>query len=152
MRYLFTVLAGVVFLASCSKDEAANKTQLLTNQVWKYGSGGIDMNNDGTPELTFEALGVPPACALDNTGKFNTNNTGVADEGTVKCDPSSPQTSTFNWSFTNNETAITISGNGFAGLSGTFKIRELTATKFTLSKDTTVGGMLPASLILSLKH
>src|SRR5689334_11901361 len=86
---------------SCKKDDSDNtgggktNTDYLTSSVWLYESSGVDVNKDGSVDQTLEQLGVP-ACSLDNTLKFDTNGSATADEGATKCDPSDPQSTTFN--------------------------------------------------------
>lgn len=155
MKYGILTIAACFVFAACSKDKPENtgptKTELLTSGAWKYESGGADLNKDGTIDLTLETLGLVPACLLDNSATFNADGTGVNDEGATKCDPSLPQTTSFNWSFANNETALNITGSGFAGISGQFKITTLSTTRLTITKDTTVNS-IPAALIVNLKH
>ena len=151
-RLLIPALALLVF--SCDdKDDPVEptKTELLTSSSWKYDSGGIDNNNDGVVDMTFEQTGAVQACMLDNTGKFNTGGSGVADEGASKCNASAPQTSPFTWSFTNNESMLSVVGGGFFGFGGAFMIKNLTATQLTVSKDTSFMG-LQIKMIANLKH
>lgn len=155
MKYVaLTMMLGFCFL-SCKKDSSENngptKTELLTSSAWKYESGGVDVDKNGSIDLSLETLGLAPACLLDNSATFNADGTGINDEGATKCDPSLPQTTPFNWSFANNETALNISGNGFAGISGQFKITTLTSTRLTIAKDTTMNNM-SGTLIVNLKH
>lgn len=147
--YLLICCVGFFFFA-CKKDEASKK-DLITKAPWVYESGGIDLGNDGNVDFTFESAGVPPACLLDNKGTFNADGSGINDEGTTKCVTSAPQTSPFTWAFVNNETELNISGSGFAGITGTLKLKTLTDAKMSLSKDTMVSGF-SATILLNLKH
>lgn len=155
MKYTILTIAVCFAFAACNKDKSDNtgptKTQLLTSGAWKYESGGADINKDGSIDLTLETLGIIPPCTLDNSATFNADGTGINDEGATKCDPSLPQTTSFNWSFANNETALNISGNGFAGIRGQFKITTLSTTTLTIAKDTSLNG-LSGTLIVNLKH
>jgi hypothetical protein len=150
MKY-FILIAGTCFLfGACKKSSSGpSNTDLLTSQTWVYDNGGADLNADGTIDLNFSA--VIPACSLDNSAKFNSNGTGVGSENTMVCAGAAP-TSAFNWTFSNNETVLNISGNVITGLSGAFKIMTLTSTSLGLSKDTTVTGLGPATAIFFLKH
>jgi hypothetical protein len=146
--YLLICCAATLFFA-CKKDGANNgttKKDLLTKAPWIYESGGVDLNGDAAIDLPLS--GLLPGCLLDNKGIFNADGSGLNDEGNSKCDP---QTTPFTWSFVNNETQLAISGNGFAGLSGNFKIRTLTDAVLSFSKDTT-SGLISGSVILNLKH
>jgi hypothetical protein len=156
MKYFTLAIASCVVFSYCSKDDNNNtnqpsKTDLLTSASWKYDSGGVDLDKNGTVDLSFETTGAVPACLLDNVVTFKTDGSGVNDEGTTKCDPALPQTSPFAWAFANSESAINISGSGFAGATGQFKIKELSSTKLSLSKDTTISNY-PAAILVNLKH
>ena len=159
MRYLLIPAILFIFSTGCGKDDdppGPTKTDHITSSAWKYESGGVDQDRNGTIDFTFAATGVLEPCVLDNTGTFLANNTGTTDEGLTKCSPTIPQTSIFNWSFTNNETMINISGSGLLGIGGQFKIITLTPSVFSFSKDTLV--TIPpfptttVSLIVNLKH
>jgi hypothetical protein len=64
----------------------------------------------------------------------------------------SPATSAFTWSFSNNETVLDVSSGAIAGIGGSFKIKELSDTKFTLLKDTTITGLGATTAVVNLKH
>lgn len=153
MKHFLLFATLLVSFVSCKKENntaAATRTQLLTSSPWVYESGGVDTDGNGTIDLNLSMIGIPP-CVTDNKGIFNTNGTGVNDEGPTKCDPTAPQTTPFNWAFTNNESNLTISGNAFLGLSGSFRVRTLTSTQLTISRDTSVMG-LSMAILLNLKH
>jgi hypothetical protein len=149
MKYTLLVLCILFF--SCKKDDkkTSAKTLLMASSKWKLDDGGIDGNSDGVIDFSFSTLPVIPACVLDNEATFNQDGSGTTDEGPLKCD-TAQQTTNFSWVFLNNENDIRISGPGVFG-GGQFRIRELTSTRFGLSKDTTLMG-LPATLLLYLKH
>jgi hypothetical protein len=149
MKYLVFTLTFSFLLTACGKDDKEpTKTEILTSGSWKFDNGGIDQDKNGTVDISFTS-GILPACALDNSATFNSDYTGINDEGLLKC--GTAQTTPFNWSFASNETAINISGTGVLGISGQFKILELNATRFGLSKDTTISGF-NMSAIVNLKH
>jgi hypothetical protein len=157
MKYLAIVLLfGSLLSCKKKKDEPPTKTEMLTSSSWKYESGGIDQDRNGTVDFTFESTGLLQPCILDNTGTFSSNGTGVADEGATKCNTTAAQTTAFTWNFQNNETELQVLGSGLFGLGGKFKIKELTSTRLALTKDTTVtlSGMPPTTvgLIVNLKH
>ncbi len=159
MKYILLAFAICFLIPACKKDKTKDptKTELITSSSWKYESGGIDQNRDGTVDLTFESTGYLQPCILDNFGTFNVNGTGVSDEGPTKCTTTAPQTTSFTWNFLSNETMININGSGLFGLGGQFKILELSSTKFRISKDTSFS-LIPAAppitvgLIVNLKH
>jgi len=153
MKYLLlTLLISICFL-SCKKDndsEVSDKTSLLTSTAWKYDSGGVGDAN-GNILLDFATSGIIPACSLDNSVKFEPNGSGIGYENTNVC-ASAPASSNFNWSFQTNQTILNVSGSAVAGLSGNFKIKELTNAKLTLLKDTTVSPFGSVTAIFNLKH
>jgi hypothetical protein len=143
-----------LFLLSCQKDPApattSAKTTNITTSAWLYEGGGVDFDKNGSVDYPLPA-GTLAACQLDNTLKFNKDNTGVADEGTTKCNASDPQTATFRWNFADNENSLQVNGNLSPVLNGSFKILALTATNFSLSKDTVLSSQNVA-IIVNLKH
>ena len=155
MKNKFSALL-IFFLAvlSCSKDESdpePTKTDILTQQTWKFDNAGVDIDKNGTIDNNLPPTVLPP-CLTDNTISFVNDGSGTVDEGAEKCMPTDPQTTSFNWNFTENETAINISGNAVAGTNGgKFKILQLTETQLSLSKDTTFQGFSVA-VIANFKH
>jgi hypothetical protein len=138
---------------SCSKDKdpapAPTKTDNISAGSWKYDSGGIDQDKNGTVDIQGSLFFG--TCLLDNTITFKKDNTGITDEGSTKCNSSDPQSAPFNWNFTDAEANITVSNNIFSPLNGKFKVVALSSSALTLSKDSTIGP-LNASLIVNLKH
>jgi hypothetical protein len=150
IKYTAFLLIGLsLFACKKKKDEAPDKTSLLVAQAWKLDAAGIDTNNDGTidPVPGFSV----PSCTADNTFVFNSNGTGVIDEGATKCNTSAPQTSPFNWNFLTGETTINLQSTALFGLGGQFKMRELSSAAFRMSKDTTISGFA-VSIVINLKH
>ncbi len=160
MKYFSNSWLLLVLILACNKNDQKKeptKTELLTSQSWKYDSGGVDQDRNGTVDFTFASTGLLQPCILDNTGTFNANGTGIADEGATKCSVTAPQTTPFNWNFQNNETEINVVGPAFFGLGGKFTVKELTTTALSLSKDTTVTltgfpAPMTIALIVNLKH
>jgi hypothetical protein len=148
----FTFLMGMTLLYSCSEKETdpqPTRTELLTNGSWKYDSGGVDSDRNGTIDITIESTGFP-ACRLDNIGTFQNGGLGINDEGPTKCNAGDPQTTNFNWSLTDSDSKLNISGSGFFGASGQFNVRTLTNAQLSISKDTMVGSF-NALLIVNMK-
>src|SRR6478672_8767305 len=116
MKYLTVVLLFCSLLSCKKKKEEPTKTQLITSSSWKYDNGGIDQDRNGSVDFTFESTGLLQPCILDNTGKFNSDGSGLADEGATKCNTTAPQTTAFTWSFQNNETELKLTGSGLFGL------------------------------------
>ena len=155
---LLGLLLSALLFTNCSKksdpDPApATKTDHLTSSAWKYDNAGIDLNKDGTIDqpLSSIAPGVLQTCQTDNLLTFKKDNSGSVDEGATKCNPADNATTTFNWSFADNETNLNISNNVFAIMNGKSKIVSLTANNLALSRDTLFAGQNLA-LVVSLKH
>ena len=124
-------LSALVF-TSCEEETdpppAPSNTQLLTSATWRFSTvtwGGVDY----TAQL--------PTCYKDNTLKFETNLTGVADEGATKCNAGDPQTNPFTWAFTTNETVLTASHPLLPGGSNAFTINTLSTTQLVVSQQWT---------------
>jgi hypothetical protein len=150
MKYLSLLTLAALVFAGCDKDDnEPTKTELLTSSAWQYDNGGVDQDRNGTVDVSF--AGVLPACVLDNKATFNANGSGVGDEGSTKCQTTDPQTTPFNWAFTNNEQNIQMNGTGLFGIGGNFKVTALTSSQLGLQKDTTISGFT-VSMIVNLKH
>ena len=108
---LLSFICCSIFLIinSCSKKSSSSTTQtkmqLITASAWKYDTAGIDLNGDGIIDESLPG-GVIPSCITDNTLTFNSDSTGVQNEGAIKCDSSAPQTSNFTWAFNSSQTSI----------------------------------------------
>lgn len=145
------VLFAMVSFTACKKGGGAkSNTELLTQSAWKYDNASLDLDRNGTPDSP-----VPPgfleACETDNTITFKSDGSGIADEGASKCDPASPQTSPFTWTFKNNDQVITFANIDFAGLNGDVKVVTLNDTKLELHKEVVLGPTA-VNVIVYLKH
>lgn len=160
MKKVAIGLLLICFCVSCSKDDGPKKSSAsenITSGSWKYDSGGIDIDKNGSIDLALTTISSIGPCRLDNTATFRNDGTGTTDEGATKCNAADPQTESFTWNFQNNESLLNVGGNGLIGTGGQFRIIALTSTAFSLAKDTSavlVPG-LPASavsIIVNLKH
>ena len=98
---VFALLSILLFACKKSSDSNNNtpksKTDLITASLWRFDNAkvaGVDISG------SFDD------CLKDNTVTFVSNGTGTIDEGPTKCDAADPQTTSFNWSFENNESSI----------------------------------------------
>ena len=154
---VFLLTANLV-LVSCDKDsdpdpQDSAKVNNLTASSWKYENAGLDNDKNGTVDVSLSVLapGASQACRIDNVLTFKKDNTGTTDEGATKCNAADPQTTTFNWNLSDNETNLNISNNPLAILNGKSKIVALSETAFALSRDTVIGGT-NVTLLVTLKH
>jgi len=152
MKYTLLISALCFSILSCDKDSnsSINKTQQLTSADWKYENGGIGDAN-GNILIDFSTTGTIPPCSIDNTIRFNSNNSGTVSENANVC-ANAPATTAFTWSFLNNETVLNVSAGAVAGIGGSFRIRELSDTRLSLLKDTTVSGFGSVTAVVNLKH
>lgn len=139
-------------VAGCNKEgsDEPTKKEILTQASWKFDNAGFDLGSNGSIDFPLPA-GLIEACALDNTVTFAANGTGTVDEGATKCSPSDPQTEAITWSFGAGETTLNVSSGGVLGVSGQFKIAELTSTKLSLSRDTS-SLLGSGAIIANFKH
>jgi len=152
MKYTFLILGICVCGWSCKKDadSGGDKTQLLTSADWKYDNGGIGDAN-GNILFDFSSFGAIPDCSLDNSVRFNSGGTGTVSENANVCS-GAPATASFTWSLSSDQNNLNVSGGAVAGISGNFKIKTLSSSKLTLTKDTTVSGYGSVTAIFNLKH
>jgi hypothetical protein len=118
---ILNLLTLTVLLSACKKDDQVpTKTELLTKGVWKMTAYTVDPefaifdNNGNMTGTTNDMFATMEDCEKDDTNKFNTDKTMVADEGATKCDSSNPQMTSMVWSFNADETALNISDDGDA--------------------------------------
>ena len=153
MKYTLLIIALIFSAVSCNKKDSntsAEKTQQLTSADWKYDNGGIGDAN-GNILVDFSTTGTIPTCSIDNTIRFNSNNSGTVSENANVC-PNAPATTGFTWNFSNNETVLNVSAGAVAGIGGSFRIKELSNTRLSLLKDTSVTGLGAVTAIVNLKH
>jgi hypothetical protein len=152
----FLLFASFVWLLSlaCSKKGSSIKPpsnmDLITQSSWKYDTAGIGSDNSGTIVLALPA-GTIKDCQKDNIITFKSDGTGTEDEGPIKCDSLSPQTTPFTWSFNASQTQITSSDSLFTGVGGAITITSLTQTQLHLLKSVTIQSV-PVILDIYLKH
>src|SRR5690242_15804866 len=134
MKYYVLALVSIGFtLYGCDKDDdkkddVSTKIQLMTTASWKYDTAAIDIDKNGTPDQALPA-GTIENCEKDNVITFKSDSTGTLNEGSTRCDPGDPQTTSFKWWFKDNGAVLYSPDPIFGGLSGDVKVIELTATK-----------------------
>jgi hypothetical protein len=119
----------------------------VAQSSWKVQTVGLDADKNGTVDL--DVTSNIQACDLDDTYTFKSDGTGATDEGLTKCNTTDPQSTSFSWSFKNNETVM--SGNLNSFFSGDANISTLNDTNFVLWKDSTYMSS-PVRIYLTLKH
>jgi hypothetical protein len=136
----FLILAALV-LGSCKKNSdnsspAPSKTDLLTAKNWRPTTASISVTAAGQTS----SLGNLDPCNADDFIKFGTDKSLVHDAGATKCNSTDPQTEKGTWDMpSDGKLAITLPATS-ALPSGTFDIKELTATTMHLSTTQSQSG------------
>ena len=118
-KFLFLTLLAFAFILNACNDSTTTpapavktKTDLLCMANWKITSATINPGIDvGGGTVITDLRAQSDSCDLDDFVKFNPDKTGKDDEGPTKCDPSDPQSTSFTWSFNEDETKITYDGD-----------------------------------------
>jgi hypothetical protein len=148
MKKCTLLLALVALLGSCKKDNdnPAPAATDLTTGSWKMSASTAVVEFPApVGTQTTDLFALLPACDVDNTFKFNTDNSVTIDEGATKCDPNDPQTETDGvWTLSNNNTKFnfdykgaTISGDVLTMNSSTFVLKYVTNVNNIKSTTTT---------------
>jgi hypothetical protein len=153
MKYTLLITALCFLILSCEKNKdsnsSADKTQQLTSGDWKYDNGGIGDAN-GNILVDFSTTGTIPACTLDNTIRFNSNNSGTISENTMFVPMLLLQQHSHGVFKQRN--CFKRFSRSVAGIGGSFRIKELSGTRLSLLKDTTVTGFGAVTASVNLKH
>jgi len=146
-HFLCVIILSCLMVANtgCSKDDdnptPKTNTELLTMSAWKFSDAKVS----GT-----SIASLLETCQKDNILSFLAAGTGTAAEGATKCDPSDPDSNSFDWSFQTNETVLFVSTPFFTGGSSTFTIVSLTETQLVLSQTITIG--IPQNAEITFIH
>lgn len=106
------------------------KTVLLTKSNWILTNNETKVGSGGTWGSNYQGI---YDCKKDDLLKFNTDNTGIADEGATKCNTQDPQSVPFSWSFSNSETKLT-----FQNSTATIDVLSETSLIVTFEDNTVV--------------
>ena len=158
-HYLPAVVLVVVVVASCSKngsssnnsnhtDTTVSATTYISAKPWTYDTSGLDTNNDGKIDIGGDTT-VVPLCERDDLYTFNSDFTGVVNTGTLHCTVGEPQTESFTWSLSSNNTILKASFNPV--LAEGVTIITLDSLHLSVYRDSTVLGVT-YRYIVQLKH
>jgi hypothetical protein len=105
--FLFGTFSLTIIL-SCKKSSVSaltkSRTELLTQQAWKSGSHGLDVNNNGIIDPSENDM---PPCQIDDKYSFYPGGTGLYSSGALQCAPDD-STTVFTWALSNNDSQLTI--------------------------------------------
>jgi hypothetical protein len=128
-------IAALSLFSSCQKNEddtsGKTKTELITESNWRFSKA---------TSIGINVSGFLDECQKDNIVSFRVNGSGTLDEGATKCDSNAPQTTSFTWNFTANESAVHISTALFDGGSNDFELETLTESELEVSQNIDFGG------------
>jgi hypothetical protein len=128
----------VILFGNCKKSDIVTNTDLITTGKWKISTATVVGVGDVTSQI--------PACYLDNLYTFFSDGTGTIDEAGNVCSPSTA--GTFGWTFTNNETKLSMTNNLIPGGTGEFNMVALSETTLTVSQET---ALIPAPTPLTIQ-
>jgi len=120
LRILSIALFSFAFILFACNDSTTTtpapavktKTDMLCFSNWTVSTATISPGIDiGGGQLITNLLAQSDSCDLDDFTKFNADKTGKDDDGLTKCDPTDPQSTSFTWSFNEDETKITYDGD-----------------------------------------
>ncbi len=139
-KLLFILLAGVITLMSCEKDDPKSRTELLCEVPWLLSSSKVNpaiyIEEIETSVTDFYAIyeSVGLQCVLDDIWNFNENGTYTKEEGETKCDPSDPVVfETGNWAFNADETILTTTtANQYGTFMSEYTILDLSSKNLSL--------------------
>jgi hypothetical protein len=82
--------------------------------------------------ITTNQYAAKSSCERDNFFKFSSTGTLVLDEGETKCDSSAPQKQHGSWSFSGDQTRMTLQDPSQGIPMGTFEVVSLSHSKLEL--------------------
>jgi hypothetical protein len=142
MKRLSLLLLAALALGSCKKNDnnapaGPSNADLLTAKSWRPSAATLSVTVAGitTPVGSFGA------CDKDDIVKFNTDKSLVHDAGATKCDATDPQTERGTWSMPNDSKLNLALPSSSTLSSGTFDIKELSATTLHIVTNETQGGI-----------
>jgi hypothetical protein len=127
--FLISTTIFVLLTISCNKKDSnssLSKRDLLTSGSWKLTAVVADDDANGSYET--DRFASFSDCYKDNYYTFRSNGELELNEGPTKCDPIDPQTETYSWELTQNETHLIF---GF----DEYKLEELTASTLKWKED-----------------
>ena len=124
-------------LGSCKKDTETmfSKTDLLAVKSWRIVAQSSTYSNstiNSGKAITTNQYAAKSSCERDNFFKFSSTGTLVLDEGETKCDSSAPQKQHGSWSFSGDQTRMTLQDPSQGIPMGTFEVVSLSHSKLEL--------------------
>ena len=132
-----------VLFSACKKDIPVDaNTSLLASHPWRI-SAFADTDNTVKPPETVDVFVSFPIYRRDDTYRFNTDNSLIFDEGSLKENAADAQNTAGKWQFQNEQKSLTITLNktvalGTTGItsSSTYSILKLRGDTLRLTHGT----------------
>lgn len=118
--YLGMCIGACLTFTACNKDKTPE--ELLTGTTWKLVSS--DYKDAGETTWTVEPI---ESCNIDDTFTFK-NDVATIDAGTIKCDPTDPQTDSLPYILSEDGKTFTIDGE-------IFTVEKLDKSNFIIVND-----------------
>ncbi len=119
--FLLASAFAMLTLASCKKEDAPPKTELLTTGAWRIASFVLTQGSS-----TYDHYDNMYACEKDDYLVFKKEGALEYNAGAGKCDADQAQVYTTTWRLTENETKIIMDGD-------TATISSLTVSELTIN-------------------
>lgn len=139
-----------MFLAvvSCKKDDEKTTTELMT-----HSDGWIIVAATVSPPIVDPTTGTSISdfyafmddCDKDDVMYLKTDGTYIQDEGSTKCDPSDPQTTTGTWSLSADGKTMTID-------SDTYTLISVSKSEMKVSTQLDLGTGTTYTITMTLEH
>ena len=128
-----------VLVSACKKDASAPvpdaNTSLLAGHPWRIVAH-TDTDNTATLPKTVNTFVNFPAYRLDDTYRFNADNSLTFEEGALKAKAADAQSANGSWQFQNAQSGLTITLGKAVALGTTGSTSSSTYTLLKLSADT----------------
>ena len=149
-KLLFLGLSLIVLSTACNKssNDGKSRKENLTSGKWYVRASTIHITGFGI-DSTQDVFAAMPACQKDNFIQFDSDGTGVSDEGATKCDTSAPQTTPGTWKFIDNDTRLVVAEAG--AMPDTLNVTELNESTLKTTSSYSLLG-LTISAIITMGH
>ncbi|MCD6011285.1 MAG: hypothetical protein K0Q79_1147 [Flavipsychrobacter sp.] len=121
-NFLIFTLAIVAIVTACNRAPTPkpNKQDMLRSGKWSISSGRVIIKLPNGKDTTLNYLDYLPFCRRDDYMVFHEGQTAAIFTASNKCSPADPDSTYFNWYFSNNETNLSM----YHGFDFIYGIRE----------------------------
>jgi Lipocalin-like domain len=147
---------SALWLVACNSSTSTEETgggkrsEIIVGKNWKQISITMDPGININGVVVTDLFAQFENCEKDGSTKFLANGNYAEDEGSLKCDPSDPQTLSGTWVFNPDETVLTMTETGDVPVSyDVVTLNSTTMVVTTTSSD--FGDELNHKLTLTFK-